>query len=259
MSLETIMKCSAALLCLTFLSAAPIHAEGTYATAYSCFDMKGRERWTASTEIVSAPESGNDTYILVEKGAGILSGFKEKVSWEARLEFESTKDIVRPIFMENKVFDDKGGVIFIEKEEFDNKTGKVRCVNEDHRRNKTRRAEFDFKGEIANRLILGLYIQKFLENGLDERALVLLSSEPRLYAVKLKIMGKEDVIINGVKKTAFKICLDPELGIFNFVKTVIPKAYVWHSAAPKFEWLKYSGFESNPGSPLVEIISGDVK
>lgn len=247
------------LLCLAFLPAIPARAAETFNTGYACSDIEGRQRWTAITDIVRTPGKGIDNYLLIEKGAGILSGFKNKISWEARLEFESTKEFVRPIFMENKVFDDNGAMIFTEKEEFDHKTGKVRYASKDLLRNKTRNAEFNFKGDVANRLILGLYIQKFLENGLEECRLTLLSGEPRLYAVKLKVMGQEDIVINGVKKSAFKICLDPELGILNFVKVVIPKAYVWHSAVPKFEWLKYRGLESSIGSPMVEITSGDIR
>lgn len=253
------MKYPGLLFCLIFLPLAAAHAEETYTTRYTCFDTGGHERWTASAGITSAPDAGPGFYILTEKGAGTLSGFRNKISWTARLEFESDGEAVRPVLMENKVFNDNGEQIFAEREEFDHKAGKVRYAGGDPRRNRIKKAEYGFKGDIANRLILGLYIQKFLEQGGKERALVLLSGEPRLYAVKLKMIGKEPVVINGVKKEAFKLCLDPELGILNFIKAVIPKAYVWHSAAPDFEWLRYRGLESDPGSPMVEIISGDVK
>lgn len=247
------------LLCAALLPAAAVCAEEAYTTKYSCFDTDGRERWAASADIVRAPGEKRSFYILTSEGAGVLSGFKGKVSWAGRLEFESTEDMVRPVSMENRVFNDKLEPIFVEKQEFDHKAGKVRYTGIDLRWNRTRKAEYNFKGDIANRLILGLYIQKFLERGGKERSLVFLSGEPRLYAVKLKMMGKEQVVINGVKKEAFRLCLDPELGILDFLKVVIPKAYVWHLAAPKFEWLKYRGLENNLGSPVVEIISGDIR
>lgn len=238
---------------------APVHAEEAYVTRYAASDTEGRVRWTAHADIVRAPGAGSDSYVLTERGRGVLSGFKGKVSWEARLEFESIPDRVRPVLMENKVFSESGVQIFEEREEFDHSAGKARYSGKDLLHNRTRKGEYAFKGDIANRMILGLYIQKFLEHGGKEASLALLSSEPRLYEVRLRVVGKEDIVINGVKKEAFKLCLDPELGILNFIKTVIPKAYVWHSAEPKFEWMRYRGLENSLGSPMVEITSGDIK
>jgi hypothetical protein len=45
------------------------------------------------------------------------------------------------------------------------------------------------------------------------------------------------------------------LGIFSFIKIFLPRSYVWHSAEPIHEWLKYDGLESGVDSPRVEIIS----
>jgi hypothetical protein len=98
-----------------------------------------------------------------------------------------------------------------------------------------------------------------LERGQREEPLVFLSNEPRLYTVKLKVIGEDDITINGIKKKAFKLCLDPQLGALNFVKTVIPKSYVWHSRTPEFEWLRYRGLENSLGSPMVEITSEDIR
>jgi hypothetical protein len=237
----------------------PVNAEEAFKTRYTCFDAEGNERWSASADIVRAPDKGRDSYVLTEKGAGILSGFKGKVSWEARLEFESTGEMVKPVSMENRVFDSKNKLIVTEREEFDYDANKARHIREDALRKKEKRTEYSFKGDIVNKMILGLYIQKFLEHGREERSLTFLSNEPRLYEVKLKVVNKEEVVINGVSREAFRLCLDPKLGVLDFIKVIIPKAYVWHSAMPKFEWLKYRGLENSLGSPMVEIISGEIK
>ncbi len=256
---EVIKGCICALLCLVFLPAASIHAEEPYVTSYKCFDTKGCERYSASASITRVPDRGPDRYALTEKGAGVLNGFSGRVSWEARLEFESTDDLVKPLSMENRVFAADGELLTIEREEFDYAAHKVRCSSKDVCRKKEKQAEFVFDGDIVNRMALALYVEKFLLRGQRERSLTLLSGEPRLYKVGIKVVKKEDVVINGVKKEALQLRLDPDLGILNFAKAVMPEAYVWHAAVPKFEWLKYRGLENSLGSPIVEIISGDVK
>jgi len=123
--------------------------------------------------------------------------------------------------------------------------------------NKKIEKTFKFKDDIVTRLILGLYIQKFLENGETEKTVELVSSEPQLYKVNIRITGEEKIDINGREKIAYKLCLDPDIGLLNIFKFFISKTYVWHSSVPDFEWLKYVGLENTISSPKVEIRTKD--
>ena len=67
------------------------------------------------------------------------------------------------------------------------------------------------------------------------------------------MVGEEEIDISGEKQKALKICLDPQLGLFNFMKVFIPRAYMWYSAGGDFKWLQYKGLEDNLSSPVVEI------
>jgi hypothetical protein len=229
--------------------------EKVYKTSYQCLDMKADKRWQAEAQITNSPDKEN-IYILTEKGSGIYSGFSGKISWEASLEFESTEDMVRPLKMEKQTFDKKGEIIEIESQEFDfaNKKAYYRCERpgKDDIIKK-----YNFKGDIVNRLILGLYIQKFLESGKRKQKTYMLSSEPQLYKVDIKILDTERIEVSNKERSAYKICLDPDIGLLNIFKIVLPKAYVWHSAYPEYEWLMYKGPESSVSSPKVEIVTLD--
>lgn len=231
--------------------------EDRFATSYTCFDLKGNERWKAATEITHSSDKGEDVYTLIEKGEGYFSGFKGKISWTAKLEFISTKDTVRPLGMEKQIFDEDGKVIARQKQEFDFTNKKTTCSYENLVTKRKTAKVFKFKGDIVNRLILGLYVQKFLENGKREQTVSILSDEPCLYKVNIKVIGEEEIKCNGREKIAYKLSLDPDIGLLNIFKVILPKAYVWHSAAPHFEWLKYVGLENSICSPRVEIRTGD--
>ena len=229
--------------------------EDKFVTNYTCFDLKGNERWKAETEISHTDKK--DIYLLTERGKGYFSGFKDRISWIAKLKFLSTKDSVKPLKMEKQIFNQGGKVITRQTQKFDFTNKKVIYSYENLITKRKMEKVFRFKGDIVNRLILSLYVQKFLKNGEKEQTVFILSDEPSLYRVRIKIIGEEEIECKGRKKTVYKLCLDPDIGLLNIFKFVLPKIHIWHLATPHYEWLKYVGLESNITSPKVEIRTGD--
>jgi len=248
---------SVSLLLSIYISSNLDAGDDTFKTRYMCRDLKGNERWNAVAEISACTDKGPDIYKLVEKVKGYYSGFKGEISWVETLEFESNKDTVRPLKTNKKIFDGYGKTVALEYQEFDFINKKAIYHYEYLPVKRKIERTFNFKDDIVTRLILGLYIQKFLENGKTEKIVELVSSEARLYRLNIKIIGKEKMDINGCEKTAYKLCLDPDIGLLNIFKFLISKTYVWHSAAPQFEWLKYAGLENTISSPQVEIRTMD--
>ncbi len=190
---------------------------------------------------------------MVEKAEGFHSSFKGRVSWVARLEFERTEDSIRPMSLEKRIFDESGRLIRLEKQEFDlvNNTGT--CTHEEPENNISRTRNFKFNKEVVTRLSLGLYARKFLESGKTSQRVQLVSEEPSVYDIDLRLLGKETIEVNGRKVAAYRLCIDPYLGFFGFAKVFLPKAYAWHSAGPKYEWLRYAGLEGGINSDKVEV------
>jgi len=242
---------------LIFFAVGPAYAEtegSVYKTSYVCKDLKGDTRWQATAEIT---HKEGDIYTITEKMEGVYSGFSGKISWVATTDFERTKDAVKPLNMDQRIFDSGGKPIAVSKQDFNYTDNVVTCIYEDLVKNTVKKKKFTFSKNIINRLLQGLCGQKLIEDGETSKEIQVISPEPALYNMKLRMVGREEIEINGRKRKAYKLCFDPMLGVFNFVKTFLPKAFVWHSAEPIFELLKYSGPESSVNSPEVEIITID--
>ena len=242
------------LLCLcTIFSCGMLFAaeEDTVTMNYACRDLAGALRWQATSRV---EKIGADVYAMTEKAQGIYSGFSGRVSWEARMVFENTLNNIRPMKLEKRVFDSGGKVVRVEKQEFDLADNSGICTHEEPLKNISRTRKFRFNKDVVNRLSLGLYAKKFLESGKKSEKLQMVSEEPKVYEVELKRLGKETIDINGRKVTAYRLCIDPRLGLMNFVKVFLPKAYAWHSMGPGYEWLGYAGLEGGMNSEKVEVM-----
>ena len=218
--------------------------------SYVCRDMKGAERWQAGAEIRNKE---GDIYTMVEKVSGFYSGFKGRISWVAKMEFESTGDNIRPISLDKRVFDAQGHTLRIERQKFDLANNIATCTHEDPTRNIRRTRTFRLNKDVVNRLSLGLYAQKLIASGKTSEKVQMVSEEPNVYDIELSIVDKEEIKVNGKTVTAYKLSIDPQLGFFDAVKVFLPKAYAWHSAGPGFAWLRYAGLEGDISSKKVEV------
>ena len=224
--------------------------EDVVKTEYVGRDMNGGKRWAAETEI---RQKEGDVYIMTEKGEGVYSSFDGPISWVAETEFESTEETVTPLKLVKKVFDENGNMIRLEKQDYDPAGKSVTCLHKDFPRNISRTKTFKFTKDAINRQLLGLYSQKMLEKGKKIANLQMISEEPGFYNIDLRVVKKEEVEINGREVRAYKLQLDPQLGLLNVAKALFPKSYAWHSAAPNFKWLRYEGLEGDIKSKEVEV------
>ncbi|MDD5681349.1 MAG: hypothetical protein PHI59_08950 [Candidatus Omnitrophica bacterium] len=241
------------LLCILFLACTSVAlgAEETVNINYVASDMKGTSRWRAESQIKNITPG---IYLMTEKAQGIYSSFDGFVSWIAELKFKRTENNIRPISLDKRVFDSDGKMIRREKQEFDLANNIGVCSHEEFDKNIYRSKKFRFNKNVITRLSLALYAQKFLESGKMSEALQMVSEEPNVYNIELTRAGKEIVEVNGQKIEAYRLCIDPELGMFNFVKAFLPKSYGWCSVEPKYEWIGYTGLEGGINSEKVKIL-----
>jgi len=238
-------------------AAGPAHAglEGdVYKVSYVCYDLKGNQRWQATAEI---RHKEGIVYTITERMNGVYAGYSKPISWVATTDFERTKDTVKPLNMDQHIFDESGRPIAVVTQDFNYVDKVVTCTHEDLVKKTVSKKEFSFSKDVVNRLLQGLCGQKFIETGRATQEIQVISPEPALYTIELRMIGGEEIEMNGRTRKAYKICFDPMLGLLNFVKVFLPKAYAWHSAEPVYEWLKYDGLECSVNSPEVVILSLD--
>lgn len=246
-------RLSVFLICLYLLAGSGLifAAEGEISgMSYVCRDQAGRYRWQADTRISNIRPG---VYVMVEKAKGIYSSFDGIISWVAEMEFERTKDSIRPLSLNKRVFDEKGNMVRVERQEFDPAGNTGICTHEEPARNISRTKKFRFNKDVVTRLSLALYAQKFLESGKVREKFQMVSEEPKVYDIELTRLSKETIEVNGRKRTAYRLLIDPALGFLDFVKVFLPKAYAWHSAEPNYEWLRYAGPEGGIKSAKVEV------
>lgn len=223
-------------------------------TRSQCNDLKGNKLWESSTTTVPIADKPGH-FLLTEEGKGNYSGFKGFTSNKSEFEFISDGKRLEPVHLKRQVFSDVGKVIFEETQSFDNAEGRVECEIKHLLKKENKKKMFSYKGDIVNRFMMGSYIRRFLQAGEKEKTTYLVNDEPALYRVTLKVLGREEITVNGKKRGAYKICIDPQIGLLSPVKALLPKNYDWHSARPPYEWLMFRGLESSINSPKVEIIS----
>jgi len=229
-------------------------ADDVIKTEYVGRDMKGAERWQANTQI---RKKEGDIYILTQKGQGVYSSFNGPISWKSEMEFKSTDETVIPLKLVKRVFDEKGDTIRLEKQDYDPAANKVTCLHRDFPANISREKEFDLTKPAVNKLLLAPYVQKMLSAGKQLSKVQMVSEEPGLYDIDIKVVKTEDVEINDRKVKAIKLQFDPRLGLLNAAKVFFPKSYVWHSALPDHEWLKFQGLEGDISSVKAEVTIKD--
>ncbi len=233
----------------------PAQAVDLYKTKYKCLDSKGNERWRATTEVVfTVDEILFDIFELIEEGSGSYGGFAEEISWKTNLEFREEKDSVKPVKMEKQIFDKSGKLIVRDFQEFDFSKNTVIFKRENLVTGKKEEKTFTFEGDIVNRPLLAVYIQKFLVKGETQKSVNMITDKPRLYRMNLTMEGEEKIEIDGQSVKAYKVQIAPNLGVFDVFRAILPKMHMWYLANSRFDWLKYAGPESTIGSPKVVII-----
>ena len=169
------------------------------------------------------------------------------------MRYIENKEALIPVSMKETVFSGTGKPILESTQRYDADKGEVECEVRDLLNGKDKKESFKYKGDIVNSMVMGTYIERFLAAGEKERTVNLVSDDASFYRVTLKVVGKEDVTVNGKKREAYKICIDPNIGIFSPAKMFITKNYEWYSCEPPYEWLKFKGLESSVDSPVVEM------
>ncbi|MBD3296718.1 MAG: hypothetical protein GF392_05065 [Candidatus Omnitrophica bacterium] len=217
---------------------------------YICRDMSGRYRWEAEASVKRLRE---DVYLFVEEGHGIYSSFDGPVSWTTRMMFVDDGTDVFPLELEKRVFNENGDVIRFEKQEYDPDNDRVKCVHKEYPGSLVRRRTFELDRDVVNRQLLGFYARNFLEKGAKRRKVHMISEEPARYNVEIRVEGKENIEFNGGRTEAYKLRIDPQLGVFNFAKIFFPGSFIWHSAGPDARWLAYEGLEGDLTSEKVRI------
>ncbi|MFA5339903.1 MAG: hypothetical protein WC317_07145 [Candidatus Omnitrophota bacterium] len=244
------------ILAVIFMLAATsaLYAEGgkTDTFRYKCVDVKGEKLWESN--ITVTPVKGEkDNYLMAEEIKGRYHGSDGITSRTREMRYIKNKERLTPLSMDEKVFSESGKPIRESAHRFYPDKRTVECEVKDLLTGKVKKKTLKYDGDIINGMVMDDYIEMFLEAGQKKKTAYLLGDDTELYRVTLRVVAREEVTVNGKTREAYKITVDPEIGLFNPVKMFITRNYEWYSCEPPYEWLKFQGLESSLDSPIVEM------
>ncbi|MEW5758255.1 MAG: hypothetical protein AB1755_02115 [Candidatus Omnitrophota bacterium] len=227
---------------------------------YECFSVKDNQpRWQAKAAISSADNIAS-IYKISEEAKGIYSGYDGEITRKTVVFYEkTTDDNYRILKSQTEFFTQDQKLILKELQTYDYANKKVYIEAEDYLKHKAKKGELEIRGQIANKLTLPLQIRKTLLANRKFEPIYFVSSKPALYKVDLRVIKEEELDFNNQKIKAYKILLDPDIGIFNILKFLVTNTFVWFNSDMPYELVKYEGLETDLGSERVIVCTNSAK
>ena len=199
------------------------------------------------------PMEEKNMYTYTEEGSGVYSGFEGSVRWKADTEFTYDGKSMAPLRMKKTVVSPAGTILFEGSQEFDPAKSEVTCIKQWPATGKEIRKTLQYKGDIVNEFLVGIYTERYLKNGERKKTYCLVTNDPNIYKITAKIESEETFFLNGKNVNCYKIHLKPDVGMLGIFASMLPQTYIWHLASGNFDWLKYKGAEDTLDSPEVEM------
>ena len=198
---------------------------------------------------------GKIFYKYTEHGKGDYDKYQD-VTWEIDAEMEEKEDFLYLLYANRIIRDKEGNIIVKYEKQFDYEKRKIHYISSDGKGNIIKKKNFPIKGKTTDNITLSYFLKTFVAHRSDKsyRSFYLISSEPRLYRIQIKVIGSEDLELPIGKIKAVKLRLIPDLGLLTGLSGVfIPPTYVWYTEQPPYIWLQYEGLETGLGSSHVVV------
>jgi hypothetical protein len=185
---------------------------------------------------------------FTETGSGRLSTYSQSVRWSVRSTWLA-QGAFRPLDTEKTITATDGRVLLVERKHFDPDMGTVRLERTQEGRTETKTLEVP-----ADTLAIeGLAGVLRFANVPKSRSLSahVLTNEPEVYSVSFEWRDEERVTTPAGEFNCYKVEMVPHLGLLNVVRPFIQKTYFWFTVAAPYNWIRYQGPESGPGTPEV--------
>lgn len=225
---------------------------GAVITRQRCSDSNGRTLWEST--VTTAPVEGEPgAYIITEEGKGRYYGFEGETLCRTEAKYTGGKEGIRPVWLKRTVLSVSGKTLLEETQDYGTDKDEVRCSVKDLAKGSEKCRSFKYKGGIINKMLTGTTVRSMLNAGEKQRSVNIVNDEPAVYSITIRVEGREKITVNGRETDAFKVCIDPNIGLLSPVKVFIPKNYSWYSCDPPYRWLKFKGLEASVSSPVVEM------
>ncbi len=253
---KKLRKFSLILFCVFCIKTSLVYSEGTFMKEHG--ERKGiyvykktlEERSDYSFSFEKFSRDGKIFYRFIDSGKGDYSKY-EDITWESIAEVEGKEGFLNTVYSIRIIRDKDGETIVKHRKDFDYNKRKIFYTALDKENNVIKKTSFPIKGKTADNITLAYFLKTFVAYQGDKkyRSLYLISNEPRLYRITIKVVGSETLKLPFGEIEAIKLRLIPNLGILTGLSSaIIPPTFIWYTKDPPYTWLQYEGMETGLGS-----------
>jgi len=202
--------------------------------------------------------SGN-FFKITEIGSGDYDKYKN-ITWESLVNVENVEGFLKIIDSARTIKDNDGNIVIARKKEFDYIKNKIYYTATDGDGKIIKKKTFPIKGVVTDNIALIYFLNGFIENIESGDEFYLITNEPRLYKVDIKLMEQEVLNLGNSEIETIRLRLVPDFGLFTGVTSaLVPPTFVWYELDKPHRWVKYQGLESGIGSTHVISYADEYK
>jgi len=248
------------LLILIFTLSCTSYAEDYQEARSGSYVLKGTSdlRSNFSSLVKRFSRDGKIFYKYTEDGNGDYDKYLN-ITWDIDAEMEEKEDLVYLLYSNRTIRDKDDRVVVKYEKRFDYDKGKIYYTSSDAKGNIIKETTFPIKGYTTDDATMGYFLKTFVAHRDDKRyrRFYLISNEPRLYNITIKVITTEVLELPTGNIRAIKLRLIPNFGILTALTgALIPPTYVWYNEEPPYVLLQYEGLEAGLGtSHIVAYIS----
>ncbi len=212
----------------------------------------GEERWRNEWTMEKTTLDNQPVLYFTETGEGVRSPFTEQVRWRIA-SWWSDGGVLRPIRSETVYMDVMGRKLVTESRTFDWNRKEVRFERTDAKTGKATSQTLRVSPDTLAVDGLAGILRALDFTRKEPFDAHLLTNEPKLYDISLKVQGKEKIATTDGMLDCYKVELIPHLGLLNVFRFLYPASYFWMQVDSPHSWVRYQGLENGPGSPEIVI------
>lgn len=229
------------------LKTLPIETGSDRITAYE--KSTGDVRWQSSLTTTRTTFNGKPFIYTEETGKGRYGKDNAYKTWTVRGYYQIAADALTPYEVKLEMKDTDGKPVFTLDKSYNYEAKKVVC--DLNGSTKT----FDLNPNTLDRDIMGRLLPNFPFGSGEDTKFYLITHEPALYNITMKLRGKETITVKGKDVECYKLELIPDLGALGFVGAFVPKNYFWYTVSKPHRFMRYEGLESGIGTPVIVMES----
>ncbi|MBF0385468.1 MAG: hypothetical protein HQL27_06310 [Candidatus Omnitrophica bacterium] len=211
-------------------------------------DKKTKEKRSEFTYLFKKKLSPGETiFDFLRLGRGNFDKYKD-ILWETTAKLKEKDGFLNILNSSCAAKEPQGKTIVRYNKEFDYDKKIITWRQLDTDGKIIKEARFPIKGKTADDVTLMYFLKAYVANRNKPgyQNYYLLSNEPKLYKVNIKVIGTETLNLPIGKKKAIKLKLTGDMGIIDdILDKYVPHTYTWYEDAPPYEWLQYEGLETS--------------